>query len=437
MTKNIFIELELFLDPPINDAAAIKDYLEEKILFWQNNDNISPQYKIFVAKARKYIADGFPSLEQQGKKAHAEKFAELEEQAKTIKISGITERKVKNLVNDFKKFFHEDTIKKLVQLEDFSSIQSDDEFVVPVCPASLKCDSPVPFMDMRNIAFDLNVATDGKCDSLYKLLKVNEKEETADIFTKATVMSKEIRDMPKTNIKADPLNRLSAKFMLYFKDDIERKKYDVAIRRCCFDQYAATTLKHYVEGWVEKNKTDWNQYCGCIDEVKKLKHTQNVTYTQEEAAWLVYEYFCITRKCPLPKKPKTGSGWGQFAPLRSQLLSLFKESIEVHRSNPKIKNKLQSVLEQFNRIDDPDSVKSTVKQIIEVDLRKFWDSCKRDGSITIPLFQPAKLANYSRACLHYIFGEMGYFQGFFKDGGGTISSICPNRSRWYSTDPWK
>ena len=43
----------------------------------------------------------------------------------------------------------------------------------------------------------------------------------------------------------------------------------------------------------------------------------------------------------------------------------------------------------------------------------------------------------ARACLHYIFGEMGYFQGFFKDGGGTISSICPNRSRWYSTDPWK
>jgi hypothetical protein len=396
MAKNIFIELELFLDPPIDDAAAMKEHLEKKILSWQNNDNTSSQYKIFVAKARNYIADGFPPLEQKGKQARAKKYAELERQAKAINISGVTERKVKILVNDFKRFFREDTIKNLVPLGDSSSNQSGDEFVVPVCPASLKCDNPVPFMDMRGIAFDLNAATDGKCDSLYKLLKVNEKEETADIFTKATAMSKEIHDMPKTNIKADPLNRLSAKFMLFFKNDNERNKYDVAIRRFCFDKYAATTLKHYVEGWVEKNKTDWNQYGGCIDEVNKLKHAQDLTYTQEEAAWLVYEYFCITRKCPQPKKTKPGGGWGQFAPLRSQLISLFTDGIGVHRSNPKIKNKLQSVIEQFNEIDAPDNVKSTVTKIIEEDLRNFWDSCKNDGSVSSPLFEPAILSRYPR-----------------------------------------
>ena len=396
MAKNIFIELELFLDPPIDDAATMRDHLEqEKIPDWNKRINNDPRNKFFVAKAKSYITDGFPNLEQQGKKARAKKIAELEKEAKAINISGVTERKVKGLRNSFNKFFREETIIELVPLGDSSSNQPDDEFIIPVCPAPLKCENPVPFMDMRSIAFDLNVATDEKCDTLYKLLKVNEKEDTADILTKAIAMNKEIHDMPKTNIKADSLNRLSAKFMFFFQNDDERKKYDVAIRRFCFDEYAATTLKHYVEGWVEKNKIDWKQYCGCIDEVNKLKHTQDVTYTQEEAAWLVYEYFCITRKCPMPQKPKPGGGWEQFAPLRYQLVSLFTESVGIHRSNPKIKNKLQSVIEQFNEIDAPDNVKSTVTKIIE-DLRKFWDSCKKDGIVSSPLFEPAVLSRYPR-----------------------------------------
>jgi hypothetical protein len=224
---------------------------------------------------------------------------------------------------------------------------------------------------------------------LYELLKVNKEEKTANILTKAKAMNKKIHNMPKTDIKADPLNRLATKFMLFFKNDNERAKYDIALKRFSFDKYASTTLKHYVEIWVAKNKIDWNKYHALIDEVKELG------YTQEETAWLVYEYFCITKKCPLPKKSK-GGGWGKHEPMRLDLIRVLNEGIDYHRSNPKIKNKLQSVIEQFNEIDDPDSVESTVKQIIDEDLRKFWDSCKSDGSITIPLFKPALLANYPK-----------------------------------------
>ena len=391
MAKNIFLELELFLDPPIDEVGAMKEHLEKKrIPSWQNNQVSIPGYEILIDRAKKYIATGLPRLEDEGKEARKEKYDELERQAKIIIDLGATEKNVKNLVNDFKKFFREDTIKKLVSSESSSSNQSDVGFVIPDCPASLKCKKPISFGDMLKISVDLDAATDGKSDSLYKLLGVREKDKTADILTEATKKAKEINDITKKDIKANALNRLARKFVLIFKSDTERNKYDVAIKRFCFDGYADKTLKLYAEAWATKNKIKWKQYHACMDEVKILG------YTEEEAAWLVYEYCCITKKCPLPKKPKEGAGWGQHEGLRSQLFSLFRDSIEHHQSNPKIKNKLFSVIEQFNAIDDPDDVESTVRQIIEVDLRKFWDSCKNEGSVSIPLFKPAQLANFSR-----------------------------------------
>ena len=295
---NIFIELELFLDPPITEAEAMKEHLEkEKIPYWNNNKGSQQKFERFLARAKSYIAEGLPQLEEQGKTARDEKYGELTSQAKTINEAGATEKSRKNLVNTFKLFFNPDTIEKLVPLSGAPGID-DDEFKKPTCPNVLKCDKPVSYNDMVEISDNLRVATDGECCSLYALLEVHERDKTADILTKATAKAKEINDITNKDVKANALNRLSGKFMLFFKDDKERRKYDVAIKRFSFEKVAKTTLTHYVEGWTTKKKTDWKQYHVFIDEVKKIG------YTQEEAAWLVYEYFCITKKCPLPETPQ-------------------------------------------------------------------------------------------------------------------------------------
>jgi len=327
MVKNIFIELELSLDPPIAEAGAMKEHLEkEKIPFWQKNQHCVPRYEFFIGKARRYIAE-LPrtsysnhqqQLEQQAKEALGVKYYELTSLAKIINDIGVTEGNVKILVNDFKKFFREDMIKSLVPLGSLSpseSSSSDDEFVpidIPYCPDSLKCEKPVSYADMLRISEDLEFAGEGKWDTLYTMFGLREREEnkedTARILTKAKAMSKEIYNMPKAGIKAAPLNRLLQKCMLYFKDDNARKNYDVAIRRFCFDEYANKTLKFYTDAWITKMKTDWDQYYyDCIGGVMRLVVDPIVAhydYDRLEANWLVYEYFCITKKCPLPETKK-------------------------------------------------------------------------------------------------------------------------------------
>jgi hypothetical protein len=286
---NIFLELELFLDPPITEAGAMEEHLEKvKILDWMKRQNDDMKYKVFVAKARSYIAERLPQLEQQGKAAREEKYEELKKQAETIIGIGVTERFIKNLVNDFKKFFREDTIKKLVPLEISSSNQSDDEFVKLDCPPnSLKCDKPVPYADMVKISCDLR---DVEKKDLYDLLRVKRGTDCEKILEKVQELKEKVRCTPATDYKKDILNHLHQRCGLYFKTPEGKTCYDVALRRFNFEKYAEETLKLYVASWSAKKKTDWKEYHDRIAEVKEL------TYKPEEAAWLVYEYVCKKKR---------------------------------------------------------------------------------------------------------------------------------------------
>ena len=386
---NIFLELELFLDPPVTGTGAMKEHLErEKIPEWNGKVNNDPKYKIFAAKARSYIAENCPHLERQGTAARNEKYAELESQAKTIIEVGVTEKRVKNLVSTFKTYFREDTIKKLVPLERSSLNQIEDEFVVPVCPGSLKCDKPVSYADMVKISNNLKEV--GKED-LYDLLGVSQSNES-EIPKKVDDLSKRVRDTPASDYTKDVLNRLHGWCTSLVKDKSFQKSYDVARKRFHFEEHAQRKLKFFVDDWVAKKKTDWKKYHAHIDEVKQLG------YSQEESAWLVYEFFCHPslkddRRCPPPEKPKQRTRGSEHVELCDYLISLFTDSLDYHRSsNPRIKNKLQSVIDQINGIDDPDSVENELKRIIHEDLRKFWDSCKYDGIVTMPLFRVTTLA---------------------------------------------
>jgi len=417
-TRNIFIELELSLDPPITEVGAMKEYLEKTFIpFWNSRCNShGDTFKTFIANAKKHINGGLPDLQRQAREAYTLKYEELTRRARKIIDIGVTERNVKNLVKDFENFFQEDTIKKLVPVESPSSKQSDDEFIVPVCPDKLKCktegDKPVSHTEMCKISRDVRVVTDGRHDSLYDLVDANDEEKLEKIHEKITVIREKMKSISQSGpdgYKYDALNRLDRQFGSMFKTDAAKTKYDVAIKRFRFDEWADANLKIYVDGWIPKKKTDWNQYHELINEVVKA-----LGYTQEEAAWLVYEYFCLPegKKCPLPEKPKPIKGgiWGeQYEKLRTHLVYLFEESIKYHNSTPRIKSKLQSVIDkQFKERIDPNDVPSTVKKIINEELREFWDSCKYDGIATIPLFKPAMLANFL-ACYPKLRDSLQYF----------------------------
>jgi hypothetical protein len=277
---NIYIEFKLSLDPPTTEAAAIKGLLEDKISFWRNNANANAQFKTYRTIAQQFIADGLPGLAEMATTAREEKRRELETKAEGMKEYGVTEASQKKLVNEYKVFFKEETIRRLVPL-DSANVTDTDEFVAPVCPASLQYAGSPSYADMKQISADLRSVR--KTD-LYDLLGFRKDKEpaTADVRAKAVEEEKRIHKLPKTIAETDIYVRLAARFMLYFKNDNNRRNYDVALKRFSFDETAENTLTFAADAFLERKKTDYKKYFEIIDKIKQLG------YPQEEAEWLVY-----------------------------------------------------------------------------------------------------------------------------------------------------
>jgi hypothetical protein len=397
---NIYLELELFLDPPITDAAAMKEYLEKDtkwgIPFWDNNTNASPKYGVMAAAARESIAEGLTKLAAQAKEAVSKKYVELESEAETINKIGVTERHTKKLVNKFKKFFKEKTITGL--LSDGETVP----FVIPAKPEVQTSLNTIPsYSDMKNIADDLKLV--GKKD-LYDLLGVNTFDKTADIHTKAKNENDRIHKLP-VNITKDALNRLATKFMFFFANDNNRKSYDIALKTFPFWQFADKILSIYADKFLEDKATDGKLYADAI------RNALSFVSNEDEAEWLVYEYFCCIKKCPkpdaLPKPsgtlkplpagtPASASATSDWQTEKKKILTALRllctDTAGYHNGVPDIKTALEICMKEIftaekNKADSPNDNLNSVLASLQK-LKSVWETYRNDNGIGTPFWRP-------------------------------------------------
>ncbi|MDR0869925.1 MAG: SUMF1/EgtB/PvdO family nonheme iron enzyme, partial [Planctomycetaceae bacterium] len=300
MSANIYLDFELTLDPAVTDTSGMVRLLNEKIRYWNQHTNFYPRYKLLVVEAEKSIASGLPNLREQAAEARRIKWKELQDKIQIAARAGINEAVAQKLVQRFAAFFTEETVlKELGQYQIRPSV-FQPEFNSPPKPESLQCEKPVSFSDMQAIAEDLRFVHGGKYKNLYDLLGLPQTASTEQLYFAATAAADKVDRMPKSHPEADPLNRLSSRFLLYFKDDIYRRGYDVALRRLSFDTLAAEVFDFYAESFRSNQKSDeqlWQE---------SVQKTVALGFTKAEAEYLVYEFYCITRKCP-PPTPQASS----------------------------------------------------------------------------------------------------------------------------------
>ena len=284
MQNNIYIELDLFLDPANTDATEMRTELETKIMQWNNKGD---RFKDKVIKTKAYFATGLGDLRQQANEAREIILKELRKQVNIAKRAGVIEEQTKNIVNKFKKYFSEATILREI------GVQTQESDFPPQQPSSLvlQCKKSVSYGEMETIAKDLEFV--GK-RNLYELLNLPTNAELSKLQAAAKSEADRIHKMPKGSYEADVLNRLGAKFIYYFKDSENRKSYDYALKRYPFDKLCKDELNIYALGFTKRQKTEWKIYQEAIRQTKQLE------YNQAEAEWLVYEYFVVVNKCPVP-----------------------------------------------------------------------------------------------------------------------------------------
>ena len=290
--KNIYLELELFLDPAITDAVALKTHIEKKISEWNKMVNLSPKYKDRVRLAKKHLEQGLSNLSGQAESARKEKLQALRNDIKkAARVGGINDLKLKKLKLIHRDFFTEETISaECGGATGASAAPQKPVFTPPKRPDSLVSAKTISFKDMKEIAEDLN-RIDGTPKDLYELLQVSPSANTANVYKKAQEKSAYALKMPKTNAQADSLNRLAGKCINFFKDEQNRKNYDIALKRFPFDSFCEMDLQWNID---KENGIPWDIY------QESIHHTVQQGFTQGEAEWLVYNYYCEVNKCPDP-----------------------------------------------------------------------------------------------------------------------------------------
>ncbi|MDR3183356.1 MAG: hypothetical protein LBT89_10675 [Planctomycetaceae bacterium] len=281
---NIYLELELFLDPPVTEPAALIVELNRKIGEWNKLVVSSPRYKVKVAAARQFIKDGLPNAELQGAAARTQKLNELRYAVSQQHLTGkIDERGFTKLKQLFP-CFSETTI------ETESGFSPQENFQVPKMPPSLDCNRLIPAIEMEAMAQDLATVSNGIYGDLYELLGLSPETKRDELYKKALEANETNRRMSAKTPEVNAKNRLYGKAINFFKDDYNQLDYDAALQRQKFDKLCKTTLQHRAaKGIITTAIYERSIADICAEGL-----------TQKESQWLVYEYYCVKLKCPPP-----------------------------------------------------------------------------------------------------------------------------------------
>ena len=290
MNDNIYLELELSLDPPVTDAVLLERDIMQRISGWNKKENSNPRFKSMREKANQYMQAGLRclNLSVDADAAKSKRTAELHEAIREVyRDFVITQEEFNALVQAFPCFTKETIEKKLPAK--VARGASGSGFQPPPKPDSLSGEKEVPQHEMDWMAERFRLIK-GEPESLYELL-LHVPTTSPETLLKATKEAAEKnRRKPTKTAEVTAIGELLGKALVHFKDSNAKAAYDRALRRRPFDE-----LCH--------NKFRWRAFNKSVtigDYQDSIKETRERNFSQAEAEWLVYDYYCNLKKCVPP-----------------------------------------------------------------------------------------------------------------------------------------
>ena len=289
--NNLYLELELFLDPPTIDFDKLKEELSGKISEWNKLTNSGPKYKYMVQIAAAFCKRTEPpgerhgtSLTNQAAEARQKREAEGKKAAAVYEEDGILEQKEYDaLFNEYKGQFAPATIDAWFKLPPF--VPPDE----PDYPDGVK-EKIVAKSEMDKIAADMKIALGDVEASLYDILGVPPTATLDTLQQHQKAAYDKAHKKPKSgpeSAKVDAELRLLGYANVFFKDKTARQGYDIAMKRRPFDALAGSVFRRR----AMKGSVTRDEY------MLSIKDTREKTgFSQAEAEWLVYGFYCSTNK---------------------------------------------------------------------------------------------------------------------------------------------
>ncbi len=293
---NVYLRLELFVDPPETDRDELLKILDDKKREWNQKrnrpDGLTYQFLVENWQTFRDAVDDAAQLRRAAKEARTARLLELDRYIANVAGSTITENQVDAVVKKFRPFFTEATIRARIavpvgeapKLELPPPPKPDEDSTLPVVAAQQlrKAAQHVEMLGFQTIYEALGVprtASIGElCDAADRLT-----EETRQATNKtATISAKsELGGLAKTFFKSEKDRQGFEKSWAQFQVDEELKELFNA--RCVDKSVSLELYERSIKEAVERGKT------------------------LAEAEWHVYDFYVVKRKCPDPRRAAVSS----------------------------------------------------------------------------------------------------------------------------------
>ncbi|MDR3108964.1 MAG: hypothetical protein LBU65_04645 [Planctomycetaceae bacterium] len=291
---NIYLELDIFLDPAITDSEKLKTVLRDKVRKWNHNPE---QYGLQISIANGFISGSVKyDLRQQAKQARWKRLNEGKRKAAVYEENGLLEQcEADAQIKEFERYFTKQTIMSWFTLP----VAKQYDFVIPK-RLEYNGIKVVPSGEMKGLARDLKIVLGNDDATLYDLIDVKMSASASEVDAKRLTLYNEIRLHPNRgkDITVDARIRLLGK--TYFKDDASKRGYDIALSHRPFyklvdEKFKQRRLKGFLT--VPEYERSIEEVCG-------------TGLSRVTATWLVYDYYYNVSGI---KEPPQIVGCGQAA----------------------------------------------------------------------------------------------------------------------------
>ena len=293
-TDNIYLVLDLFLDPAITDFERLQDEIQKKIPVWNRDPS---RYDHQLQIGHDFLARSSPpgqydggSLESQAKAARTLREKEGREKAASYEVDGHrSPEETEALVAEYKNNFAPDTIKSWFFLEE----REEYVFTVPEEP-NYGDAKIVSSGEMKQIDGWLKIVCGSNQATLYDLLGLDKDSKCHALEGKAKELYDEaFKDPNKAkDVVASTLLKVLGKAKSIFANNEYKRGYDIALSRRPFYKL----VKSRFEGFASKGFVLVSEYH------MSERETWESGIDRKEARWLVYDYYIVKRDCPVPKR---------------------------------------------------------------------------------------------------------------------------------------
>ncbi len=296
-SDNYYIMLECFLDPPELDWPKLEAHIKAKRDEWnkkRNNPNGTFYQRLSerIDEATKALKEDQSVRKKQAEDARKLKLEELDDRIAACSSGGsIAPEQIQLLLDRYSPFFQAGTIRGRIKVP-----EATESALLPPPRKVENAESKRFAPKMKQVSTCLQVL--GK-ETVYEALGLARTSSAAQLRSASEELGEKGQKASKKTAEANARKELGGLAGEFFQDETSKRAFEASWARFQFDEKLIENFEYRIVQRKEGTRTE--KFVSEKNYETSLQEAIKEGMSSDEAAWFVYEFYVVKRKCRDPR----------------------------------------------------------------------------------------------------------------------------------------